>query len=227
MRYNRLFVILIMFASMSLHSCFEIREIVRLNRDGSGTFSLVLDMSELKQMLKGFGENEEVAAESPLQDMEEKYDETMEKLKATDGISNARLESEEDGYVVISSYDFSDLEALNRGMEIIYGDEEPDDELNSYYVKKRRKFERTAAHDFLYQIKNEFDMEASEAEGMDLSAIFSDVAYVNQVIFEDMEVRKVRKGLVEVSDDAKSITNRYLIFNEEKEQSLEYVLKIK
>ncbi len=227
MKYNRFIVILIVIASVSLQSCFEIREIVRLQRDGSGTFSLVLDMSELKQMLEGFGESEEVAAESPLQDIEEDYDETMEKLNATEGIYNTRLESEEDGYVVISSFDFTDIEALNRGMQIIYNEEESGDEVPEYYVMKRRKFERTAAHDFLQQIKNEFDTEASEAEGMDLSALFSEVAYVNQVILEEMEVRKVRKGQVEVSEDAKTVTNRYLIFNEEKEQSLEYVLRIR
>jgi len=227
MRRNRLLGLFLLVTALTLQSCFEIREIVKINSQGAGTFSLVIDMSELKSMLEGFAESEEIAAESPFSEMETEFASLNEKLEDEAGISNPQLISGEDGYRITSSFNFSSTEALNRGMALIYENEEANEEPPEYYQFRRKKFERSSTQHFIQQIKNEFVSEENDMEGVDLYELFSDVAYVNQVIFEDMQVRKVKKGSVDISEDLTTVTNRYLIFNEEEEQSLGYVIRVK
>jgi|GEM_PF-1620009 len=223
----RIWILLIFAATLSLQSCFEIREVVTFQRDGSGTFSLSIDLSQVKQMIQGFGQQENAANGSPFQNMEAEYDKTREKLEKVDGVSKMRFISENDGYVITTGFEFSDVAALNRGMDVVYENESETGDVPEYYKFNRRNFERTASHNFLDLVKNEFAGSDMGVEGMDLSTLFSNVAYVNEIHFEDREVRRVRSGNVEVSDDGTMVTNRYLIFNETVDQQLEFRLRVK
>lgn len=220
-------ILLIFAATLTLQSCFEIREVVTFREDGSGSFSLSIDLSKVKQMLQGFGQGEEAAGGSPFQNMESEYQKTRDKLDAVEGISNMRFISKNDGYVITTGFDFSSIAALNKGMDVVYENATESNEVPEYYRFKRRNFERTAAHNFLDMVKNEFAGSDMSVEGMDLSTLFADVAYVNEIHFEGLEVRRVRSGDVSVSEDKTTVTNRYLIFNEEAEQHLEFRLKVK
>lgn len=223
----KIWILLIFAATLSLQSCFEIREVVTFRKDGSGSFSLSIDLSQVKQMIQGFGQQENAADGSPFQNMEAEYDKTREKLENVDGVSNMKFISENDGYVITTGFDFSDVAALNRGMDVVYENASEPGKVPEYYKFKRRNFERTASHNFLDLVKNEFAGSDMGIEGMDLSTLFSNVAYVNEIHFEDREVRRVRSGNVEVSEDGAMVTNRYLIFNENAEQELEFRLRVK
>jgi hypothetical protein len=220
-------VLLIMAAALSLQSCFEIREVVTFREDGSGSFRLSIDLSQVKQMMQGFGQQENSEEGSPFQNMEAEYEKTREKLAVVDGISGMKFISENDGYVVTTGFDFSDVSALNKGMDVVSENASGSGEIPEYYKFNKRSFERTASHNFIDLVKNEFAGNNMGVEGMDLSTLFSDVAYVNQIHFEEKTVRRVRSGNVEVSEDGSTVTNRYLIFNENAAQSLEFKLKVK
>ncbi|MEX0986029.1 MAG: hypothetical protein WD052_01040 [Bacteroidales bacterium] len=224
---NRIIIVIVFLSSLMLQSCFEIREIVKFNKDGSGTFTMTIDMSEVKQMLAGFGGSEEIESSSPFQNMETESAATMKRLRETDGLSNINFISENDGYVIITSFDFSDIDALNRGMDVVYDNESEYEGTPDYYKFRRRKFERTSSHNFLDKVKKEFTTEDMATEGMDLSALFADVVYVNKIIFEGKKIKKVRSGHPELSENGSMATNRYLIFNEENEQSLDFKLRVK
>lgn len=227
MHKSKIWVLLLLAATLSMQSCFEIREVVRFSHDGSGSFSLSIDLSQVKQMLQGFSQGNEASGGSPFENMGAEYQKTREKLEAVDGISNMRFISENDGYVITTGFEFSNIDALNKGMDVVYENETGSAEVPEYYKFKRRNFERTAAHNFLDLVKNEFSGSDMSVEGMDLSKLFADVAYVNEIHFEGRKIRRVRSGDVTISEDKTTAVNRYLIFNEEAEQDLEFKLKVK
>lgn len=227
MHKSKIWILLLFAAALSLQSCFEIREVVTFKKDGSGSFSLSIDLSQVKQMLEGFAQSEEAAGGSPFQNMETEYQKTRDKLETVEGISNMRFISENDGYVITTGFDFASVDALNKGMDVVYENETELNEVPEYYRFKRRNFERTASHNFLDMVKNEFTGSEMAVEGMDLSTLFADVAYVNEIHFEGREVTRVRSGDVAVSEDKTTVTNRYLIFNEDADQELTFRLKVK
>ncbi len=227
MHKSKIWVLLIFAAALSLQSCFEIREIVTFRENGSGSFSLSIDLSQVKQMMQGFGRQDELEEDSPFQNMETEYQKTREKLENVDGITNMRFISENDGYVITTGFDFSDVTALNNGMDVVYENETEFAAVPEYYRFKRRNFERTASHNFLDLVKKEFTGSDMAVEGMDLSTLFSDVAYVNVIHFEGRKIRRVKSGDVEVSEDGYTATNRYLIFNEAVDQDLEFRLRVR
>ncbi len=69
----------LMIMSLLLQSCFEIKEIITINKDGSGTFSMIIDMSEVKAMLESFNEEDSDQTDSPLGEMEKDYEITLER----------------------------------------------------------------------------------------------------------------------------------------------------
>jgi hypothetical protein len=225
-RTNILSAFLIL-VTLSLQSCFEIREKLELNSDGSGTFSLIIDMSEIKQMVDAFAEGDDNEAESPLANMEQEFRGTQEKLEEIQGISNVALISENDGYIVTTRFEFTSVDALNEAMNVVYEDENEYGKLTDYYTLKRRRFERTSAHNLLDQLKKELDSEEMDTEGLDMATLFADVAYVNEVQFNGRTVRKVSKEAVKVAEDGSSLSLTRYIFKEGEDLSMDYKAKLR
>ncbi len=213
--------------SLLLQSCFEIKEIITINKDGSGTFSMIIDLSEVKTMMEGFSEGNSAESESPLGGMEEEYEAMKSKLEYIDGISNIERLTENDGYLVSSSFDFANIEALNKGMNVIYEDENEDGSITEYYKLKGKNFERTALNNFLEDFKEEMGTEELADEDMNLSEIFTDVSYVNMVTFKDARIKKSSNSDIEISDDGSTMTLKRYIFREDADLSMDYVLKVK
>ena len=150
---------------------------------------MAIDMSEVKAMLEGLSEGEDESG-SPLGEMEKEYEATKSKLEVIDGISNIQFLTENDGYVITTSFDFADIDALNRGMNVVYEDENEYGEITEYYTFKRSKFERTSAHNMLDQLKGEMGSNEMGGGDIDMAEIFSDVAYVNIVEFNGRKIKK-------------------------------------
>ena len=214
-------------SALLLQSCFEIRETLKVNKDGSGTFSLTIDLSQVKSMLEGFGGGEDSENTSPFANMEEEYESTRDELGLIEGISNISFTSEMDGYMVTSSFDFSSIDALNRGMDIVYDNVSEDGDVAEYYKMSKKSFERTARHNFLDMVKEELGSEEMQVEGLDLASLFSEVAYINEISFNGKTIKKVKSGLAVISGDQTSVSNTYYIFKTDADQSLEFSLKIK
>ena len=227
MKTSKIFILLVIFFATSLQSCFEIREVVSFREDGSGSFSLSIDLSKVKQMIKGLNQQEDIENRSPIQNMSDEYEKTKAKLEVVDGISNLRFISENDGYVITTGFDFKDIDALNKGMDVVYENESDAASVPEYYRFKRWRFERTSSHNFIDQLKNEFTGSDLGMEGLDLATIFGDVAYINEVHFEGQKIRRVRSGNAVISEDGTTATNRYLVFKDSDDQSLEFRLTVR
>lgn len=218
---------LAMLIAFTCNSCFEIRETVRINKDGSGTFTMSIDLSQVKAMLEGLGGGDDAEGGSPFADMEKEFESTRKLLEEINGISNIQFVSKNDGYVVSTSFDFASLDALNEGIGIVYEQEDPALASSDFYIMKKRSFERTESHDFLDMVKNELAADEMGVEGMDLAQLFSEVTYVNEIFFEGQNVRKVKSGKAVINSNGNGVKNTFYIFKDSEEQSLEYKLRIK
>lgn len=216
----------VLILSLLLQSCFEIKEIVRINKDGSGTFSMSIDMSEVKAMVEGLSQGEEDSG-SPLGEMEAEYEATKSKLEVIEGISNIQFHTENDGYVITTSFDFADVDALNKGMNVVYEDENEYGEITEYYTFKRTKFERTSAHNMLDQLKGEMGSGELGGGDIDMAEIFSDVAYVNIVEFNGRKIKKTSSKDIEISEDGSSMTLKKYIFREDEDLAMDYSVKVR
>jgi hypothetical protein len=178
-------------------------------------------------MVDAFAEGDDNEAESPLANMEQEFRGTQEKLEEIQGISNVALISENDGYIVTTRFEFTSVDALNEAMNVVYEDENEYGKLTDYYTLKRRRFERTSAHNLLDQLKKELDSEEMDTEGLDMATLFADVAYVNEVQFNGRTVRKVSKEAVKVAEDGSSLSLTRYIFKEGEDLSMDYKAKLR
>lgn len=106
-------------AALLLTSCLDIVEEVTLNKDGSGKYQMSMDMSEMMQMMMTYMPDsiKETMDEKDMMDSlatmsnSQEMDSVVEVLEAIEGISNA--ENRMEGFVMIISYDFTNIESLN------------------------------------------------------------------------------------------------------------------
>ncbi len=116
-------VCLLALLSSLLVSCFEVREEITLNRNRSGNYRLVVDISGMSGMMDQLGETlggEEGGEESAAQmdgGMEPDMAEQADLLNQVDGISN--VEAVADGGGMGLSFDFKNLGALNEALDVL------------------------------------------------------------------------------------------------------------
>ena len=200
-----------------LTGCFEIEERVFLRRDGSGTFTLTLDMGQMKEMMKAMGVSpDQLGDEDPFAELQADFDEQAEKLEALQGVSNARLGVNKEAYVISMMFDFKDVAALNRGVnEVFKNEEDPDDTYHEYYRYSSGKFERT---DYFRQAADvKAEMEEAQAEsGMSVESLFADMQY--RTVFEfEQPIKSITNEDATLSADKKTVTFQYLFFDPEHE----------
>ncbi|MFK7925301.1 MAG: hypothetical protein AB8H47_25320 [Bacteroidia bacterium] len=93
-------------------SCLEIKEEVSLNKDGSGSYLMSIDMSEMMEMLQGMmSDNEEVMEQAGMGKMDSTLQESANKLRELEGISKVKHRVE--GFSFSIGYDFTSVSALN------------------------------------------------------------------------------------------------------------------
>jgi hypothetical protein len=110
--------------TLTLTSCFEIKEALNINKDGSGTYSMVMDFSASKnlfQMLVDMTENSNEANISgidgnPLSGLDSAFSDLSDQLNTIKGISNAKGIRDEKDFKFGISLSFSDVEALNKAL---------------------------------------------------------------------------------------------------------------
>lgn len=134
-----LFPLVFLFLMTTFSSCLTIYEKYTINKDGSGSFEYIIDMSELYSLLESMaGETDMEGIEKT--DINESFREMIPELRTIEGISNAQVKGDTDKYIFGISFDFSDDEALNRAMDLILDDKNSE---NQKYVEiKRKKFIR-------------------------------------------------------------------------------------
>jgi len=141
-QYSKLTIILL--SLFICTGCFDLQENLYLKKDGSGNFSFIIDLTEMKTMMAMFdGEEEEQDDET--EDTEEikiksrekspnkkddkfssNFEKTRRKLLNTDGISNVKTIEDTINYKFGLSFDFKNITALNKAMNRLFEDEDTD-----------------------------------------------------------------------------------------------------
>jgi RecG-like helicase len=113
--------------SLLLTSCFELREEIDLNKDGSGTYRLLLDMSQSKQTLDLAQKMQEAKDNEAAKNLNFTIDSTFAKsvmrFKNMPGISFAKDTVNKTDYVFGIIFNFSGMEALNNAIMELNKDE--------------------------------------------------------------------------------------------------------
>lgn len=196
--------------SLTLTGCFEVEEKVRFNSDYSGTFSLTIDMGQMKEMMLSMGINLDEMEENPFEDMENDFAEQRDKMNGLEGVSNARLVSDDENYVISMLLDFEDVDALNRVMNESFNNEVENAKPIVYYKKTRNGIERTDAFEHGYQMKAELE-NSEDLQGMDPAAIFSDLSYKVTMEFE-RSIRSTSNGDYQISEGENAVSLQYYFF---------------
>lgn len=108
----------------TLSSCFEIQEQVKMEKDGSGLLTLVVDISESSSTLKTYMETAKLTGQNiPTQENINAMISMLENgLKTTDGMSNVQSSRDFDKYVFKIQGNFRDVETLNTVMNKVTTD---------------------------------------------------------------------------------------------------------
>jgi hypothetical protein len=118
--------ILLLF-SLLFSACFELREEIDLNKDGSGTYRLLLDMSQSKQTIDLAQKMQQEKEGENTQNLHFTIDSTFAKSVARfngmAGISQAKDTVNKVDYIFGVSFRFSGIEALNNAIAELNKDE--------------------------------------------------------------------------------------------------------
>jgi len=114
-----------------LYSCFEIKENIHIKDDGSGSYSFLMDVSQLKPLFamsrdfqRSMGDTSARAKNTapmpnPLLQMKAKFDGLQQQLEAVAGISDYKTICDTSSYMIGATYSFANMDALNNSINVL------------------------------------------------------------------------------------------------------------
>lgn len=109
--------------ALTLTSCFEIREVISIDKQGNGNYKMVMDFSESKQMFKmmlEMAESEEGKMAgidaNPLGGLDSAFNELAIDLNYLTGISNAQSIQNKEDFIFGIQLEFENVDALNMAL---------------------------------------------------------------------------------------------------------------
>lgn len=197
-------------------ACFNVTEEFIFRKDGSGSARVVVDMSQMMELLKAFsgmdGANEN--GEDPMASMNEAFEdmESIETLKGVAGISNVVSLNDKERGIIGYSFDFKDIDALNRaisenatpgGLTASMGLGDSESGPVNQFLRNGKKFSRTHPIDGAVAEKEKEEEDEESAEMMKM--MFKDASYTVKYTFED-GVKKAKGNHTSLSADKKTVT---------------------
>lgn len=225
---KNLLTLLFAIGVLTLTSCLHIVEEVTFRNDKTGTYKMTIDMSEIKSMmdaLKDVGEDstateeasgEEDSGDTDMGDLGEELSGVAKSLRGVAGISNIKEMNDTSTYIFGYSFDFANVEALNKAMKII-NKEKYDTNADEVFKFNGKSFERMSVGDIGGELKKALmENEDEDAENMEMMKMFfADMDYKQVYNFPDRMVKKSTNTLSEVSPDGHSVTITLKPFDEE------------
>lgn len=211
-KLKSLFLAVLVLSMTALTSCLHIIEEATFRNNGSGTYKMTLDMSEVKGMMdmfKGMGGDSsalnmggdstsiqgegdytppaEAGApmEDPMGGLGEQMSSVASMIKDVDGISNVVEIKDTSAYSFGYSFDFVDVAALNRALKIINKDKYQS-KTDEVFRLKGKSFERLGVADLGEEMKKA--MMASSGEEDDEGAGNMDMV---KMFLADMSYKQI------------------------------------
>lgn len=102
------------FGLLSLTSCIEILDDLTLNNDGSGTFKYTINLSSSKVKVNSILALDSLDGKKvpSINEISEKIENVVNKLKEQEGISNVQMESNYDDFIFKLQCDFTSIKTL-------------------------------------------------------------------------------------------------------------------
>lgn len=216
---------LLAFCAFSLSSCFHIVEELTVKADGTGSYKLNFDMSEMKgmmEMMKGMTPDslKQEGAEAPqsnqMTELGAQLTSITPLLESLGGIKNIKEVSDTTNFQFSYSFDFENQDALNRALKLI-AKEKYQAKQEETFLFSKKKFQRLSVGNIGSELKKQLseNEEAGGEEQMDMMKMFfADMTYKTIYNFEKT-VKSSSNKLSEVSADKKTVTLTLKPFDEE------------
>ncbi|MCB0577014.1 MAG: hypothetical protein KDC61_20820 [Saprospiraceae bacterium] len=213
--------------SLTLTGCLHILEEVTFYNSGKGSYSMILDMSEVKgmiDMLKNMSpdstdvEMEDDGQDNSMAQMGQELSGVAATLKNLEGITNVMEVNDTAAYKFGYTFEFANVAALNRALKVVNKDKYGS-KVDEVFHFSGKKFERLNTGDMGAEIKkalSENEDEEGGDEAMDMmKMMFSEMSYKQVYHFPDRKIKKSSNGLTELSDDDHTMTILIKPFDEE------------
>ena len=221
MRKHIFRITIILFSLFGCTACFDIQEDVFFNKDGSGNFSFIINLEQVKSMMAMFDDgksNDKVSKTKPMtksspnEVLNSDFEKTKLNLLKTEGISNVKIIEDTIHFKFGLSFNFKDIAVLNKAMNKLF----EDDSVKSgnkeivYFEKKDKQLIRNEALDTKSilsksrSISYENDKKANNLfSGLD--QLFSTVSYTTNYEFENKIESSLNTNSA-LSDNKKKVT---------------------
>lgn len=195
--------------------CFRIVEKVDFKTMDSGTFTMVTDLSEMYKLMSSM---EESGEEPDQEEMEQEFVELENELKPllpllqqVPGITSASTSHDTANYSASIQFDFTSIEALNKGMSIIYSKQLEMEEIqqNTYFKSKKNRIERTDTRDMIDFLRKDMEDDSAEA-----AQFFQTASFELQYSFPK-KIKKVTNQDVDYEKKGDTLTYSYYLFQED------------
>ena len=243
-----LFLIILTTSVIMLTGCLHIIEEATFHNNGSGTYKMTLDMSEMKGMMgmfKGMGGDstamsmgadstaiqgegdytppaEAAPTADPMGGLGDQMSSVASTLKGVDGITSVVEIKDTSNFNFGYSFDFASVKALNHALKIINKDKYQSN-VDEVFSFKGKSFERLPTGDLGAEMQKAM-MENGGDEGeegsMDMVKSFlGDMSYKQIYHFPDYEVKKSDNKLGEISDGGHTLTIKLKPFDEDQQKN--------
>jgi hypothetical protein len=191
------YLLLAVTLTTTLSSCFEITEEVTVNKDGSGTYTSIMDatkLSEQMQMLAAFDTTGEMVTKLKYS-LDSTFTETYKKYATVKGISKVVADTSKP-YIYKVTMAFKDVDALNQAVNM----DKKDDGIKNLYTWKKGQLTRKDfalnLDDMKMEDESQKEMAKSMLEGMKYTIIMTLPG----------NVKSCSNKEAKISDDKKKVT---------------------
>ncbi len=187
LKKKKFIILLIMVSALTMTSCVNIIEKVFFNKNGGGTYTMTLDMTEMGEMLASLGSDPEEQAEETLGSLDKDFDKKAKTMEAVNGVSNVRTDFDIKKFIFSLSFDFTNINALNQGLSAYYHTDQDGDIIEQYtfFTKNKNTITRTSTNKILDAITSGMSGDQSPDPSMDPSVILGDMYYELDLSFEN------------------------------------------
>jgi uncharacterized lipoprotein YehR (DUF1307 family) len=166
--------------TLTFSACFDIEEVIHFKTADSGTVAYIVDVSQMMDMIKKFGNivsNEDEVGKDSQKQMTNNFDEVKLALEGIPGVSNVEQIDDEANNKFGIRADFANIAALNRVLAEVY--KEADDKSMPEFVLRKKK---------IYEYLQPIDLKASFTKTLDLDAGVGSADIDPTMFFENMSV---------------------------------------
>jgi hypothetical protein len=202
-------------AIFSLSSCLNIFENFTFKKDGSGHYSMKMDMSQMKDMMEMMktmnaegGENSGESA-NELSKIGDSFGELLAKIKSEPGISNAMVISDTTQFHFGYEFDFKNINSLNAALVKLsedMGEGMKNPVPKDMFDFSKGKLKRKAGENMFDLMKKTMGGEADSPDMQQAKEFMQDATISTTYHFPDQKIKKQTSKFGQISADEHSVT---------------------